>query len=151
MNIVEGMLDDPRIIDLVEFHATSTRAVGCGYGHSFFIDRLRQSDIRFWSVWLDGVLSGIGALKSLSFRHGEIKSMHTVAAARGTGVGHALLTHIEGAAREMGIAQLNLETHPGDYFAPAIALYRKHGFIERGPFGDYRLDPSSMFMTKTID
>ncbi|KRF42598.1 hypothetical protein ASH01_17440 [Terrabacter sp. Soil811] len=34
-----------------------------------------------------------------------------------------------------------------DFFAPARALYAAHGFAECGPFGRYRLDPHSTFMT----
>ena len=33
------------------------------------------------------------------------------------------------------------------YFLPARALYARHGFVECGPFGDYREDPNSVFMT----
>jgi putative acetyltransferase len=32
-------------------------------------------------------------------------------------------------------------------FAPARALYARFGFVECAPFGDYRLDPNSVFMT----
>jgi putative acetyltransferase len=33
-----------------------------------------------------------------------------------------------------------------DAFAPARALYAPFGFVECPPFGDYRLDPNSVFM-----
>jgi putative acetyltransferase len=39
-----------------------------------------------------------------------------------------------------------LETGTEDYFAPARRLYLRHGFTECPPFGDYRLDPNSVFM-----
>jgi putative acetyltransferase len=31
-------------------------------------------------------------------------------------------------------------------FASARALYARFGFVECPPFGDYRLDPNSIFM-----
>jgi GNAT superfamily N-acetyltransferase len=51
-----------------------------------------------------------GALKQLSRDHGEVKSMHTIAAARRKGVGSAVLQHIIAFARSRGISRLSLET-----------------------------------------
>jgi putative acetyltransferase len=76
--------------------------------------------------------------------------MHTAQAARRTGVGSAMLRHIIATARARGMARLSLETGSWDYFAPARALYASHGFVECGPFGDYVLDPNSVFMTLEI-
>jgi putative acetyltransferase len=73
--------------------------------------------------------------------------MHTAAAHRGRGVGLALLTHIVAAARARSYRRLSLETGSMDGFAPARALYTRFGFVACGPFGDYRLDPNSVFMT----
>lgn len=48
--------------------------------------------ITLWGAWRDGEVLGIGALKLLTESAGEVKSMHTVAAARGArrggGPGH---------------------------------------------------------------
>jgi putative acetyltransferase len=90
---------------------------------------------------------GVGALKRLSPDHGEVKSMHTAEAARGRGVASALLGRIVESARAAGLTRLSLETGSWPYFAPARALYARHGFTECGPFGDYREDPNSVFMT----
>jgi putative acetyltransferase len=90
---------------------------------------------------------GVGALKPLDPGHGEIKSMHTAEAARGRGVGSALLRQIMAEARAAGLRRLSLETGSWPYFLPARALYARHGFVECGPFGDYREDPNSIFMT----
>ena len=54
------------------------------------------------------------------------------------------------AAREAGHRRLSLETHPGNYFAAARALYSRYGFTECQPYADYRLDPASIYMTKEI-
>jgi putative acetyltransferase len=86
-------------------------------------------------------------LKRLSADHGEIKSMHTAQSMRGKGAGSAMLRHIIAIARARGMACLSLETGSWDYFRPARAFYRGHGFIECPPFADYVLDPNSVFMS----
>jgi putative acetyltransferase len=58
-----------------------------------------------------------------------------------------MLRHIIATARARGMSRLSLETGSWDYFQPAHALYRRHGFVECLPFGDYVLDPNSIFMT----
>ena len=150
--LVEGELDDPRVIALVTHHAMDARAVlPQGKGHAFFIDGLSAPNIRFWSARRGDNIIGMGALKIHSAELGEVRSMRTIDKVRGQGLGHAILAHICAEARAMGLRQLGLETHPGPSFAPAIALYKKHGFVKCGPFGDYVLDPDSIFMFKTFD
>jgi putative acetyltransferase len=51
------------------------------------------------------------------------------------------------AARARGMSRLSLETGSWDYFLPARALYRRHGFVECAAFGDYLPDPNSVFMS----
>ena len=43
---------------------------------------------------------------------------------------------------------MRLET--GTKQPEAIALYRKFGYVERGPFGAYKPDPLSIFMEKRL-
>ena len=83
------------------------------------------------------MLLGFGALKRLSADHGEVKSMHIIESKRGKGIGSAMLRHIMAAARAQAMSRLSLETGSWDYFQPARALYRKHGFVECAPFGRY--------------
>jgi putative acetyltransferase len=90
---------------------------------------------------------GFGALRRLSADHGEVKSMHVAEAARGRGIGSALLRRIIAAGRESGMERLSLETGSWDYFRPARALYERHGFVECAPFGGYAPDPNSVFMS----
>jgi putative acetyltransferase len=86
-------------------------------------------------------------LKRLSPAHGEIKSMHTAQTQRRLGVGTTMLRHIVEAACAMGMRRISLETGSWPYFEPARALYRRHGFVECPPFGEYVEDPNSVFMT----
>jgi putative acetyltransferase len=73
--------------------------------------------------------------------------MHVVATHRGAGYGGKILEHIISQARTRGIFRLSLETGSWPFFEPAWALYRRHGFVECGPFGDYLPDPNSLFFT----
>ena len=152
LRIVEGGLEDPRVSALVRTHAERARAeTGRGSAHALDASGLATPDVSFWSVWNDDELVAVGALKRLADDHGEIKSMHTAETARGRGVASALLRHIVGWAAERGITRLSLETGSWAYFAPARALYARHGFEECGPFGGYREDPNSVFMTLSLD
>jgi len=58
-----------------------------------------------------------------------------------------MLRHIIAAARKRGMSRLSLETGSWDYFRPAVALYKKHGFVECGPFAEYLADPNSLFLS----
>src|SRR3954451_9632772 len=90
---------------------------------------------------------GGGALKELDPFHGEIKSMHTAAKHRARGAAAGLVTHMVAEARSRSYQRPPLETGSMDAFATARALYSRFGFISSGPFGDYVLDPNSIFMT----
>ncbi|MBV8395719.1 MAG: GNAT family N-acetyltransferase [Actinobacteria bacterium] len=115
--------------------------------HALDVEGLLDPAVTFFALRRDGALAGVGALKELDARHAEIKSMHTAEAARGTGVGSALVAHLLATARARGYARVSLETGSMDAFAPARSLYAKAGFETCGPFGDYRASPNSDFMT----
>jgi putative acetyltransferase len=148
VRITPGDFSDPRVIDLLEAHLASARAeTAPGSAHAMDITGLQSSEISFWTMWDGETLLAVGALKRLSPDHGEVKSMHTARSARGRGVGSAMLRHIIAAARDGGLSRLSLETGSWEYFRPARALYRKHGFVDCPPFGDYVPDPNSVFMS----
>lgn len=107
--------------------------------------------VTFFSYRQRGELLAVGALRQLDAGHAELKSMHTAQAARGRGIGRAMLTHLIGVARERGYHQLSLETGSMAAFAPARTLYASAGFIPCGPFGDYQPSPSSAFMILALD
>jgi putative acetyltransferase len=147
MKITLGDLTDPQVVDLLRHHLMSARAhTASGSAHALDIGGLQAPDITFWTVWDHDMLVAVGALKRLTEDHGEVKSMHTAAEARRKGIGSAMLQHIIVFARWHGISRLSLETGSWDYFRPAVALYRKHGFVECGPFADYVQDPNSVFL-----
>lgn len=118
--------------------------------HALDLSGLRADDVTFWSIWDGAHLVGCGALKELDSRHGEIKSMHTAKVCRGQGVAAAMLEHILEEARRRSYQRLSLETGSMAAFAAAHALYSKYGFADCAPFADYREDPNSIFMTRTL-
>jgi len=147
MKITDGGLDDPRVQTLLRHHFHTARAeTAPGSAHALDLSGMRAPDIHFWSAWEGDCVIGVGALKRLSESHGEIKSMHTEQSRRRKGVGSAMLRHIIASARQMGLSRLSLETGSWPYFNAARELYRRHGFVECSPFGNYIADPNSVFM-----
>ena len=76
--------------------------------------------------------------------------MRTARAHLRKGVAARMLQHIISEARSRGYQRLSLETGSQDGFAPARALYAQHEFDFCGPFGDYKEDPHSVFMTRAL-
>jgi putative acetyltransferase len=151
LKIVDGGLDDPQVIAMLKFHFdTNVSVTPPGSVHVFDLSRLKQADVSFWSAWDGGTLKAVGALKRMNAEDGEVKSMHTLKEARGSGVGSAMLRHIIAKAKAVGLRRLYLETGSFDYFAPARALYARHAFVECPPFADYNLDKNSTFMMREI-
>jgi putative acetyltransferase len=148
MRIEIDDLSRPEIHALLNEHLQSMYALSPPESvHALDLDELRQPDITFWSAWDGAVLLGCGALKQLTPKHGEIKSMRTPEALRRRGAGRAILAHIIETARSRGYERLSLETGPMNGFKAAHLLYESFGFSHCGPFGDYVEDPHSVFMT----
>lgn len=118
--------------------------------HALDLSALKSPDVTFWTVWEGPLLYGCGALKELDPAHGEIKSMRTPKVLRRRGAGRAVLTHIIEVARSRGYSRLSLETGSPPEFDAARRLYERFGFSYCGPFGSYRLDPYSVFMTLAL-
>jgi putative acetyltransferase len=114
---------------------------------AFDADKLRAPDVTFWTAWKGDVLMGCAALKELSATEGEIKSMRTPSSLRRTGAGRVLLHHIIEVARSRAYRTLYLETGVNAAFQPAHTLYRSAGFQVCGPFGQYRDNGNSVFMS----
>ena len=138
------------IAALIEERLAHSRAIlPPGSIHTFDLSQLDRSGIIFWTVRADDVLVGCGALKQEDDGSGEIKSMFIRPAWRGQGLSRKVLKTIEAKAREIGLARLNLET--GTDSLAARTLYESFGYAYCNPFGQYRPDPLSVFMTKNLD
>jgi putative acetyltransferase len=151
MQISRGDLSDERILRLLRYHFDKCHEVTPpGSAHVFDVSRLAAPEIDFWAAWDGDTLLGVGAMKPLDATHGEVKSMHTAEIARRRGVASTMLKHIIDTSRQRSLKRLSLETGSFGYFEPAVALYKSHGFTECLPFGDYRPDPNSVFLTRII-
>ena len=118
--------------------------------HVMSADDLFAAGARVYALRDDASILGIAALKPLDSHHGELKSMHTRAEARGRGVGAALMQKMLTEATEFGMSRISLETGSEAPFATARRLYERHGFTYCPPFGGYAEDPLSVFMTRTL-
>ena len=115
--------------------------------HFRSLDALAAPDITCFVARLDGHAVGCGAL-AIRDGYGELKSMFVDPGTRRAGVAAGLLERLEAEAVARGLALLRLET--GNLLDAAQALYQRHGFTVRGPFGSYSDHPHSVFMEKRL-
>ena len=147
MRIVEDDLTGPEISALLRYHIEQMQLNSpLGSVFAFDIDRLRAADVTFWTIWDGDVLTGCGALRQIDAANGEIKSMRTAPDHVRAGVATALLDHIIGVARHAGYRRLSLETGSGPAFEPALAFYRRRGFVDGEAFGDYERSAFNQFL-----
>lgn len=111
------------------------------------ISELRAPEVSFLVAREGEKLLGCGALVQRQ-GYGEIKRMMVSPAARGKGLGSKILHAIEVQALVYDLQVLRLET--GTQQPESIALYRRAGYSDIAPFGDYKPDPQSRFMEKRL-
>ena len=151
MRIEIDDLSRPQVLALLEEHLRNMYEITPPeFVFAFDANKLKAADVTFWTAWDGDSLLGCAALKELSATEGEIKSMRTPATRRRTGAGRALLNHILDVARARGYRVLYLETGRQPAFAPAQALYASAGFTRCGPFGQYRENGNSVFMSLSL-
>ena len=152
IDIAPANLDAPEFAELVATHVLCCDETAPPNScHRLPLEDLAQDDVSVWQATFGGDLIGMGALKALSVDKGEVKSMHTLAKSRGLGAGKKLLEAILSEARARGYSSLWLETGVHSSFAAAHRLYKAYGFTECGPFGSYKTDPHSLFMTLDLN
>jgi putative acetyltransferase len=120
--------------------------------HGLSIEQVFEPTVRFLIARLGDEAVGCGAA-ALFDDYAEVKRMYTREAARGRGVGKALLARIEREACDAGKPVLRLET--GTYQAAAIGLYERCGFRPCRAFGHYATLPphriaASLFYEKPL-
>ena len=101
-------------------------------------------------IFLEDELAAIGAVKRFRIKdsYGEIKRIYVSEKQRGKGLSKAIMLHLHQLLIQDGIPIAKLET--GIYQPEAIGLYKSLGYRECEPFGEYQLDPLSIFMVKTL-
>ena len=116
--------------------------------HAFSIDKLLREEVAFFVTRQEGQAAGCGGVKLFGSEYGEIKRMYVRPAYRGLGLGKAMLQHLAEYARERQMRVLRLET--GIYQTEAMGLYEAFGFQRCPPFGEYQIDPMSVYYEKEL-
>lgn len=155
---------DPKVIILLKtHHATVTDpSINVAGEQTYALDlsALQAPNIHLWTIWSSNridpgpgsdIILGCAALKVLDDSAGEIKSMHTTAVARGRGIGGLMVDKLVEQARELGLQALYLETGSMEGFAAVRRFYKRKGFVECGPFGEYKRQENSIFMRREVD
>jgi GrpB-like predicted nucleotidyltransferase (UPF0157 family)/GNAT superfamily N-acetyltransferase len=150
--IKPGDFDDARVKALLTRHLEGMHA-NSPPGHVFALDwsALQTPEISFYTLWEGEDLLAFGALKELEPWAGEVKSMRTADEHLRKGAAAAILDHIIAEARRRGYSRLSLETGSGPAFEPALTLYRKYGFLDGGPFGEYKKSSFNQFLHLELD
>jgi putative acetyltransferase len=147
--VIEIKRADPR--DFVGLLEASDALMASLYpaesNHMLDIETLLRPQMNFFGAYVDGVARGCGGFWAHA-DYVEIKRVFIEPGARGFGLSKALMAALEDAALGAGFKMARLET--GVSQPEAIGLYRSKGYEECGPFGDYKMDPLSLFMEKNL-
>jgi putative acetyltransferase len=147
---------DPGHPDAQALMAQSEALMGALYpsesNHFEPAEGLRPPHGVFWGLWLGDRLVGCGGIKHHAPAgepaYGEIKRLFVLESARGQGVAKQLMARLEAELLGRGVRLARLET--GIHQPEALGLYRRLGYVQRGPFGSYALDPLSVFLEKAL-
>lgn len=149
LSIRKELPDQPDVIRMIEaLDALMTSLYPAESNHFLDIAALSEPGVTFLVVRAGEEAVGCGAILNDPRGWGEIKRMYVRPDQRGRGLGKRVLAELEKVARNAGLRLLRLET--GIHNSEALALYRRAGFVECAPFGDYVLDPLSVFMEKRV-
>ena len=148
---IEGNFDNSEVHELLTKHFIELRSASpedsC---HVLDIAGLKDSSIKFWSLWDGNNLMGSGALKFLDKEHGEFKSIRVSDKFRGKGNGSKVINHLINEAKKLNITRLSIETGAGDFFISARKLFKNCGFETCEPFAHYKEDINSVYLTKIL-
>ena len=149
---IEGNFDNPEVNKLLTKHFKELKAASPkGSAHVLDIPGLKDPSIKFWTLWKNKKLFGCGALKFLSKEHGEFKSIRIHDDYRNQGNGIEVIDHLINEAKKLNIKRLSIETGAGTFFEPARKLFKRCNFKPCKPFGHYKEDKNSIYLTKQIN
>ena len=142
---------DPRGADYMRLLQASDDYAASLYpaesNHMLDIETLLRPQMNFYGVLVDGIVKACGGFWAHQ-DYVEIKRVFVDPSARGLGISRKLMAVLEDEARAKGFKTARLET--GISQPEALGLYRSIGYVDCGPFGDYKLDPLSVFMEKML-
>jgi putative acetyltransferase len=102
--------------------------------HPDSLDELSKPNVDFLAAFADSEICGIGAVKVLS-DYGEIKRLFVPEKHRGKEIAKKIVEELENCLVKRSIFTARLET--GIHQREAIDLYKKLGYSETAPFGNY--------------
>ena len=138
IEIVEEDPTAPEVVALIEAHREFSLSITpAEHAYAMPPEAVASGGLTMVGAREDGALLGVGALREFDASTGEVKSMHTAAAARGRGVARLVLDDLLQRCRTRGYTRALLETGSMDEMAPARALYESVGFVRRPPYGQY--------------
>ena len=143
--------DTPAALELM---AMSERYMSALYpaesNHFEPVDSFKLATAFFIGGFEGNTLLAIGAFKIMNDDglYGEIKRVFVHPDARGKGFSRAIMQTLENELVSRGVFIARLET--GISQPEALGLYQAIGYVLREPFGDYKLDPLSVFMEKQL-
>ena len=149
INITQQRPDTPEAqaqIDELETYLASLYPVEARYGLS--VARLLKEQVAIFVLQVADLPAGCSGVKFYGKAYAELKRMYVRPGYQGQGLGHMILAHLEDYARSLDIPIMRLET--GVYQEAAIRLYKRMGYRERKPFGDYRAGPLNLFFEKPV-
>ena len=117
--------------------------------HAFSVEKLLRENVAFFVARFDGEPAGCGGVKLFGTEYGEVKRMYVRPSHREQGIGKAILKHLADFSLQSQTNLLRLET--GIYQTEAIGLYERFGFQRRPPFGEYKVDPMSVYLEIALE
>ena len=127
MKSIEGNFNNLQVDELLKKHFIELRSVSPADScHVLDIKGLKNSTIKFWSLWENEQLIGCGALKFLEEGHGELKSIRVAESFRKKGYGIKVIQHLILEAQKLNIKKISLETGAGNHPA-VVKLFARLG------------------------
>ena len=140
--------DARRLIEALDAHLASRYSLEQRFGPNLEPAQIAPGLGTFVVARMNGRAVGCGAVRLLDPTTVEVKRMYVEPEMRGQGVAKGILSHLEGAARELGARRAVLET--GIYQDEAIGLYRRAGYSVVDCWGEYSTSPTSVCYEKAV-
>jgi len=146
--------DHPQVLALIaELDAYLASIYPPEQNYLLDLSGLQHPSVTFLAAWQGDTAVGCGAVRTMPAEpatdgkpYGEIKRMFVSPSHRGARLGLRLLAALESVLHAQGIDRALMET--GEELQPAARMYRANGYAERGPFGEYPDNGSSLFLEK---
>lgn len=118
--------------------------------HAVPLESLISEPAAFFACYIDGDVAACGGVNVVEddVQFGEIKRVFVDEKHRGKQLATTMMRHLEAYLLENNVHIARLEAGPKQ--PAALKLYHKLGYRERGPFGDYKVDPLSVFLEKVL-